>query len=187
MQAVSVRVTVSLLIFMLAVPKLGGQAPPLAVRVHTAADSLEVVRPLVSWLLRDRYSSLRPGARIFAGDRLTFAALDSVSQAQGFLLEPPIQPGTRIGCPYKMVSDSAGVNEKAAQKGLLVGFEIFALSDSTAIAGFGVRCGLGVAPLSAYATATKFRLKRVNRRSGFRLQQVKHEWVIESVIDSWVT
>jgi hypothetical protein len=158
--------------------------PTPVVRAYSTADSVAVVKPLVNWLLKDPYSSLTPGARIFAGDRLAFAALDSVSRARGLVLEPPLQPGTRIGCPYKMISDSAGLNEKATQKGLFVGFKIFSLSDSTAIAGFGVGCGLGVAPLSAYATATKFRLKRVNRRSGFRLE---HEWVIESVIDSWVT
>lgn len=86
-----------------------------------------------------------------------------------------------------MSADSAGLNEKVGRKGLFVGFEISALSDSTAIAGFYVSCGGGVAPRSAYATGAKFRLKRVNRGTKFRLQQVKHVWVIESVIDSWVT
>ncbi len=174
---------------LLAISKLAAQAAMPAFRVHTSADSLEVVRPLVDRLLKDLKWSLRPGVRIFAGDRVTFAALDSISLAQGFLLEPPSQPGTRIGvsCPFTMSADSAGLNEKAGPKGLFVGFQISALSDSTAIAGFLVSCGGGVAPISAYATGAKFRLRRVNRGTRFRLRQMHYEWVIESVIDSWVT
>jgi hypothetical protein len=165
------------------------QIPTPVVRAYSTADSVAVVKPLVNWLVGNLKWTLRPGVRIFVGDRITFAALDSVSAAQGFLLQPPPQPGTRIGasCPWTMPADSAGLNEKAGKKGLLIGFHIAALSDSTAIAGYDVGCGSGMAPVSAYGTGARFRLRRVIRGPRFQVKQVTYEWVIDSVVDSWVT
>ena len=163
--------------------------PPPVIRAYSTADSLAVVKPLVNWLVGNLKGTLRPGVRVFVGDRISFAALDSISVAQGFLLQPPPQLGTRIGasCPWKMSADSAGLNEKAGKKGLLVRFYISALSDSTAIAGYEVECGSGVAPVSAFGTGAKFRLRRVIRGPRFQLKQVIYEWIIDSVVNSWVT
>ncbi len=167
----------SAVVLLLTVSRVAAQSPFFTPHTTPASDSLEVLRTVADRMWKEAGASMPTGIRIVTPDQLAYEVLYSATRARGMVLDTiPHGERARVSCPFRMSADTAGLNEKAGPKGFYVGFRIFNLTDSTAIAGFEVACGAGMAPISAFMRGAKFRLIRWS-----------HRWVIDVTLDDFVT
>jgi hypothetical protein len=167
----------SAVVLLLTVSRVAAQSPFFTPHTTPASDSLEILRTVADRMWKEVGATMPTGIRIVTPDQLAFQVLYSATRARGMVLDTiPHGERARVSCPFRMSGDTAGLNEKAGPKGFYVGLRIFELTDSTATAGFEVACGAGMAPISAFIQGGKYKLKRW-----------RNHWVIDAIIDDYVT
>jgi hypothetical protein len=153
------------------------QSPFYTPRTTSAADSLEVLRAVANRMWMEAGINVGRGPRFFTPSQLAYEALYSETQARKIALDSiPRGQHFTVSCPFRMSSDSAGLNEKAGPKGFFVALVIIEIKDSVATAAYEVGCGAGGAPISGFLQGGKYKLVRW-----------RNHWVIDAIIDRYIT